>query len=476
MAMACMEEDTEVVKSPFTRLYRHRKPEEIINCAMGFKYPLDVEAVKAAISASLMVQHPRFSSLYLRDHCGRDRWKRVPLNIDDHIIVHHHHHLNNTTANANTTTTNASTTTSTEDSDQEAIINAYLADFALSSLLREDRPLWELHFLVGLNCVILRVHHVVGDGLSLMAMLSACFESKRKVDKAGNITEHQQQQQKQKHRQREWRDKGMWGLMKSIWFTIIFMAEVPARILGVKDKRTVISGGNGVELWPRKLVTVKFKLEDINSIKKAVPRAYLNVQSPKALQDNLKLTCALMVNLRKDFRLQEVSSLMKSGGRSPWGNKISVFLLPIHYCKGSLSPLEHVRRMRKIMNQKKQSFEAHMLSNSISLSNSLLGPTVGNWLYNRIGSSLTLSVSNIIGPQEEIVIAGNPVTYVRVSVCGSPQAITLHLVSYAGRADLQVLVAKDIIHNPEFLGDCFKESLLEMKNAVRSPSNIEKDR
>lgn len=46
------------------------------------------------------------------------------------------------------------------------------------------------------------------------------------------------------------------------------------------------------------------------------------------------------------------------------------------------------------------------------------------------------------------------------------QAITMHMVSYAGRADLQILVAKDIIPDPKFLAKCFEEALLEMKEAA----------
>lgn len=46
------------------------------------------------------------------------------------------------------------------------------------------------------------------------------------------------------------------------------------------------------------------------------------------------------------------------------------------------------------------------------------------------------------------------------------QAITMHMLSYAGRADLQILVAKDIIADPQFLAKCFEDALLEMKEAA----------
>lgn len=46
------------------------------------------------------------------------------------------------------------------------------------------------------------------------------------------------------------------------------------------------------------------------------------------------------------------------------------------------------------------------------------------------------------------------------------QAITMHMLSYAGRADLQILVANDIIPDPQFLAKCFEDALLEMKEAA----------
>ena len=42
----------------------------------------------------------------------------------------------------------------------------------------------------------------------------------------------------------------------------------------------------------------------------------------------------------------------------------------------------------------------------------------------------------------------------------------MHMMSYAGRADMQILVAKDIIPDPEFLAECFENALFEMKTAA----------
>ena len=42
----------------------------------------------------------------------------------------------------------------------------------------------------------------------------------------------------------------------------------------------------------------------------------------------------------------------------------------------------------------------------------------------------------------------------------------MQMLSYAGTAFLQILVAKDIIHDHEYLAKCFEDALLEMKEAA----------
>lgn len=55
------------------------------------------------------------------------------------------------------------------------------------------------------------------------------------------------------------------------------------------------------------------------------------------------------------------------------------------------------------------------------------------------------------------------------------QAITMHMVSYAGRADMQIQVAKDVIPDPHVLSKCFKDALLEMKEAAEPASKTKRD-
>ncbi|KAJ8434029.1 hypothetical protein Cgig2_001222 [Carnegiea gigantea] len=341
--------DDEALSSPYCRISLCPKTEQIINCAMGLRHPIDVDAVKKAFSESVMIEHPRFCSLVVRDH-AKEYWRKTCVNIDDHFIIVH------------PTTTNV---TGSEE-DMETAVNAYMANLAVSNPLSENKPLWEVHVLLGLNCVVLRVHHALGDGASLMSMLSACFGKQRD----GVMQIENGDMKKKAKGEKKWRKGGVWGLVRTTWFTLVFAMEDLGLASCVKDKRSLIYGGKGVEFWPRKLETVKFQLQDFTSIKKVIPNAtindvllgiissglskYLYVKSCDELLQGLQVTAIIPINLRKKLGLQ---------------------------------------------------------------------------------------------------------------------ALVMYMVSYAGKADLQVMVAKDIISDSQFLIQCFKESLLEMKSSVGGGNN-----
>ncbi|KAL9265673.1 Wax ester synthase/diacylglycerol acyltransferase 11-like protein [Drosera capensis] len=423
--------------SPISSGYLFPEIDQIMFCSLGLAYPIDIDAVKSAFSNSVLVKHPRFSSLAIKDHQGRDCWKKFPsIDMDDHTIIHHH---------------GAAVTTAQE---KEDAVNAYIADIAVSTPLRRDKPLWDLHLLIGLDCLVLRVHHSIGDGESLMSLLSLCFGAKSVDGDGAKENVHD--------RKRASRNRGLWSWIKSLWFTL--------------DKKTVISGGDGVELWPRKVVTAKFKVKDMKAVKQEVPDAtindvllgaiscglseYLNLKSPKDMLDSIQLTCPCMVNMRKASVLQEEILDM-----SIWGNKISFVLVPF-MCQNGLHPLQHLRRIKAIMDRKKKSFESRIVYNFVRLHPllALLGSQVTVWLMRRYVLNTSFVISNIVGPPKEIAIAGNPVTYIRVTISSLPYAIVMHMVSYAGRGDLQLIVAKDIVDDPEFLAKSFEVALSKMVN------------
>ncbi|KAK6946090.1 O-acyltransferase WSD1, C-terminal [Dillenia turbinata] len=168
-----------------------------------------------------------------------------------------------------------------------------------------------------------------------------------------------------------------------------------------------------------------------------------------------------------------MENLMKNKSGSRWGNQFGIFLFPVYYHKGTADPLEYVRRAKKMMDRKKQSLEAHVSYAIGTLIMNCFGPKlsidmifVAGCLNYRMLCNTTFTFSNVVGPKKKLLLAENPITSLRVISSSLPHAITMHMVSYAGNADLQILVAKDIIPEPKILAKCFEDALMQIKDAA----------
>ncbi|KAH7526063.1 hypothetical protein JRO89_XSUnG0067800 [Xanthoceras sorbifolium] len=403
--------------TPAGRLFLRPEMNTIIHCVVGLQHPPDLDLIKSIVSSSFMVQHPRFTSLLVRDHRGTEHWRKTKIDIDRHVILVDH--------------------PLTNDVDDSRAVNDYVAELSVSTPLSTDKPLWELHVLPAHKCVVLRIHHALGDGISLMSLfLASC----RRAADPEALPSMGISSDRKRSRSSGWRN----------WREIL---------LG--DRKTPISGGADVELWPRKLATARFSLEDMKAVKKAVAGAtindvlfgvvssglsrYLDYRSPNGIMRSDEKQYGIGVG--KQIRHASPSCLLSQTG----GN-----------------PLDYLKRAKAMIDRKKQSLEAHFSYNIGDFLMSWFGPKVACMLNYRIVCNTSFTISNVIGPLEEITVAGVPVTYVRANTSSLPHALTMHMTSYAGKADMQILVAKDIIPDPEFLAKCFEDALLELKEAALS--------
>lgn len=261
--------------SPAGRLFLDPKTDLVIHCIASGKNPIDIDVAKTALKSSVMVQHPRFCSLLVRDKKGFEHWRRTELDIDRHFIIIKNR-LNKSGKFVGEQETQGFD--DDDDSDGEAAVNQYVADLSVSSPLSMDKPLWEIHLLMAHKCVVFRIHHALGDGFSLMSMLMA---GSGKVDVPGVVPAavppiKTEGIKSGKRRDWLWLLSLIWGFFKMVRYTVVFVLEFVVRSLFVCDQKTVISGGDGVELWPRKLATAKFLLEDMKKVKRAIPNTVSN--------------------------------------------------------------------------------------------------------------------------------------------------------------------------------------------------------
>ncbi|MBA0729138.1 hypothetical protein Golax_020446 [Gossypium laxum] len=480
--MVCPETSSDEPLTPAGRLFLQPETDLVIHCIIRGKNPADMDAIKSAIKSSLMVQHPRFCSLLVRDKNGFEHWRKTPIDIGQHVIV-----VNNRLDKSGNFIDQTQGSTTTEE-DDEAAVNQYVADLSVSSPLSTDKPLWELHVLTAHKCAVFRIHHSLGDGISLMSMLMA---NCRRADDAEALPRMVPDKKTvikgEKGRDWFWLFGVLWWFLKMVVFTLLFSMEFVLRSLLVPDEKTAITGGDGVELWPRKLATAKFLLDDMKLIKRAVPDTdglassshlavkleicptllsswkignvsvvngetscnplnssssvnmvqtindvllgmvssglsrYLDHRTPNVLHEGLRITGVAMVNIRPQPGLQDLSKLMKSNTKARWGNKFGVILIPVYYHKGGNDPLEYLKRAKAMVDKKKHSLEAYFSYKIGDLIMSLLGPKYACMLNYKLLCNTTFTLSNVAGPLEEISLAGNPLSSIKVNTSSLPQ-------------------------------------------------------
>ncbi|KAJ6777208.1 O-ACYLTRANSFERASE WSD1-LIKE ISOFORM X1 [Salix koriyanagi] len=230
--MAPPEGDSVEPVTPAGRLFLQPEMDIIIHCAIGFKNKIDIDSTRSAINNSLMLKHPRLCSLLVRDKNGREHWKKTDIDIDQHFII------------VNQKNDSRSSFTGTDaDDDADRVVNEYIADLSVSTPLDISKPLWEVHVLLEQNCAILRIHHALGDGISLTSLFLATCRTAGDPEKIPTLVTGRRPDYGNEGKQQDW-------------------GGVILRVL----QMTVISGGDGVELWPRKLATAKFLIEDMRPL------------------------------------------------------------------------------------------------------------------------------------------------------------------------------------------------------------------
>ncbi|CAH1426021.1 unnamed protein product [Lactuca virosa] len=451
--------ETDEPLTPAGRLFIQPETNIVVLCCLGTKQPLRIEAIKSVIADSMLVKHPRLSSVLIVDKNGREYWRKTEIDLDRHVVVRHD--------------------PVEEATDDEDAANLYMADLAVSTPLATDKPLWELHLLTSHKCAVVRAHHALGDGISMLSFFMAMCRKADDPETMPNM--NYVVDPRNKHSGEEAIGWILWRLLKVIWLTLVFVFDFIARVLWVRDETTVISGGAGVELWPRKLVTAKFLIDDMKLVKKSIPKTtindvlfgvisfglskYLDTRSPKSLHEGLRMTGLAMVNLRPQAGHQDLIKMMQDKSMG-WGNKFGMLLLPAYYYSSRSDPLEYLRRAKTMIDQKKSSLESFFSYKFGYLIMSIMGAKYASLLNYKILCNTTFTISNMVGPKEKVMFADHPVDYMKTTSTSLPHGITMHMVSYAGTAYMQLLVAKDLVPDPEVLAKCLEDALLEMKEAA----------
>ncbi|KAM1029661.1 hypothetical protein ACFX2A_043147 [Malus domestica] len=476
------EDHHRLILSPASRLFHSPRFNCYIVITMGFKTRIDSNIVKNGLK--VLHNHPRFSCrllmiysflLYKDDRGGKKRWIQVSVNQEDHVFV---------------------PTLNSKIEHPEEFVENYISNLTASPL-DLSKPLWEVHLLNvktsnAEGLAVIRMHHSMGDGASLMSLLLACT---RKTSDPNALPSVPTQKRADSSSDLGW----FWRFILAVWYGITLIANTLvdimlfiATLLFLNDTETPIKGSSDVHLTTKRFLHRIVSMNHIKQVKNAMGTTvndvvlgvtqaglsrYLNrrygqndkdvgtKQEGSNLPKNMHVRANILVNLRPTVGIQDLADMMAKKSKVGWGNCIGYILIPFTIALQD-DPLDYVRGAKAVIDRKKHSLEAFFTYLTANLLIKIIGAKAAGVLAHRIISHSTFSFSNLVGPQEEISFYGHQITFMSPHVYGHPHALHMHWQSYADEMTVCLTVDPNVIPDPEKLLDDLEESLKLISHAV----------
>ncbi|XP_057987448.1 wax ester synthase/diacylglycerol acyltransferase 11-like [Hevea brasiliensis] len=462
--------------SPMSRIFHQPNSSIYIIVFVGFKTPINPDAIKATL-AHIFLKHPHFCSLLVVDDKNgvEMRWVRTQVNIDNHVIV-------------------PMLDPSMEMESPDKFVEDYASNLSKTAI-NKSIPLWDVHLLnfktsEAESTIILRVHHSLCDGISLMSMLLSCARKVSKAEEPPTIPTIKKRNPKNVNSGGFWQFfLKLWWLMLLCWNTIIDVAMFMATVFFLEDTKTPLKGPGfrfGFESTPgpRRFVHSTISLDDVKLVKNAMDATindvmmgvtqaglsrYLNrkygeikkrdeaTEEKNNLPRNIRLRATLAANIRSSSSIQASDDIIS---RNTKGNKIGLVLFPFKIALRD-DPLEYVREAKVAVDRKKASFEAKFVHFMSKFCSKFIALKIAN-----MPSQTTLGFSNMPGPQEEISYHGHPVAFIAPTIYGQQCGLMIHIMSYVKKMKIILSVDESIVPDPHQLCDDFLNSFQLIKEAV----------
>jgi WS/DGAT/MGAT family acyltransferase len=370
-----------------------------------------------------------------------------------------------------------------------------VASLLASTQLDFSRPLWQFHLVedYGDGCALIcRLHHSIGDGIALVHVLLSLTSDD--PDDPWPVTEPRAP------RRRDGRPLGhllrparlALRTTRQVTGTLVRegMAAVnnPSRIaeLAKTGVRGTASLGRLLLLWPDPKTVFKGPL---GVPKRAAWSAPIPLEDVKTVGQGLRgtvndvLLTAMAGGLRRylegrrepveglNFRAVVPVDLRPSGVEPDLGNKFGLVFLSLPV--GIADPGERLRELKKRMDALKGSLEAPVafgILNAIGMAPEQIQDIV----VNIFGMKGTAVMTNVIGPREQLYMAGAPLESLMFWVPQSGRlGMGVSILSYAGQVFMGVITDEGLVHDPDTIiadfGTEFDDLLTLVKAADGAP-------
>ncbi|KAM7467699.1 hypothetical protein LguiB_015261 [Lonicera macranthoides] len=481
-----VEEEDDEPLSPYANAFHTKNLNCYIIAIVGGKTSIDEDVVKLGLENTI-IKHYRFSSLLVVDDKkgGEMKWSRTKVNLEDHLIIP------NFDPNMDS---------------PDQFVEDYITNLTRSPL-NPNKPLWELHLLnlktSDANSIgIFKIHHSMGDGISLISLLLACT---RKTSDPNSLPTMPMKRQPPKP------SGGFFGwlcrLLAAFWWFVVLVANTlvdivlfAATAVFLKDQ-SPLKGQEGVEFTTRTLVHRIVSLDDVKQIKNAMNttvsdvilgitqaglsrylhRKYANgdekdegeTKKRNNWLQRIRLRALLLINIRPATEIEALAEMMERESRITWGNKFGYVVIPLNVASEE-DPLDYIHKAKATIDRKKHSFEALFSYLTNELVVRFFGVQAVSALAYRVVHNTTFCFSSVAGPQEETSFYGHPLAYIAPSVYGLPQALTIHWQSCDNKLTFSLAVDLDVIPNPHQLCNDVLDSLQLIKDTCLQRGIVQK--
>ncbi|KAI3913985.1 hypothetical protein MKW98_010797 [Papaver atlanticum] len=472
------EEDEHLEPStPTGQYYSSSSLSMSILAVLEIDIPIDDSQTMSLLKNVFLPINSRFSSLLVTGENGEKHWKKVTVNLGDHVKV-----------------------PLFEEGLPVECYDEYLQEY-LSKIVMErlpkSRPLWEIYIFKyptsnAAGTVVFKLHHALGDGYSLMGALFSCFQ--RSDNPSLPLTFP-------KIRSDDYMNK-----KKSVFETLAVFKNTITDFtwslwkgnMSEDHASPIRSAKEGVEFRPVSISTVTFSLDQIKEIKAKLGgtlndvivgiifygiRLYMETASKGA--GNARSTALVLLNTREIITYQSVEEMGKSETKGPWGNNfgfIHVFI-PNATNLDTSDPLKFVFEAKKMITKKKNSLVVYLTGKLIDLMRKLRGPEETSKYIRDVIWKSSMAISNLIGPVEKISLANHPVKGIYFMVVNVPQvrskfvgldfvirfSLMVTMVSYMGKMRIAVGAEKELIDQALF-NACLDEAFEGIFKAALSSS------
>ncbi|KAM0938325.1 putative O-acyltransferase, WSD1, O-acyltransferase WSD1 [Dioscorea sansibarensis] len=417
--------------------------------------PINDSPAIITLENSFLPVNSRFSSIMVKDEHGVQQWKRVKVNLEEHVKI---------------------PTFPGRLESYDEYVQEYISKIAMEPF-SQSRPLWELHLIKyptkhAEGVMVFKLHHALGDGFSLMGAL---FSMVQRADKPSLPLTFPSSHAKPQN------DDG-----STVWETLRSTFSVGVNTISdfgwsflkstlIKDDETPIrSAVPGVEFRPITISTVTFSLNDVRGIKAKLggtvndvmtgiifygTQLYLHTAS-KSSSKYSKVTALVLLNTRVINNYQNFKEMTKPDARSPWGNQFGFIHVSVPSSTEDLekgNPLDFVIKARETINAKRNSLAVVLTGRLLEMLRKIRGPEVTAQYVHSTLKNTSMTISNLIGPMEQMQIAGQNCRGFYFMVVGVPQSLTITIVSYNGKIKVAMGTEKGFIDS-ELLVSCMEKS------------------